>query len=176
MGDPSLIEYPVGEVSYTVALSAVDGGSWSSGGQEDLAQIKIANGIRSAVRWASPIPQGATITAARVTATSSWTQSGAVNGILSFYEADDAAALPGGFYASEWSSETAQVLWGITEDWPENSQFDSVDIANSLQAVTDRAGYAADNRVMLFFNYYSVGSVGFRFAYSNPTLHVTYTA
>jgi len=94
------------------------------------------------------IPQGATITSAKVELYCSWAQSGTTcNANVHFNDADDAAA-PTNLSEADGLALTDAVAWDGIGAWSEGTTYETPDLAEILQAVVDRAGWAEGNNVM----------------------------
>lgn len=131
------------------------------------------------------LPQGATITSARIEFTSKNNWTGIVTNLEIRGEASDDAAfldVADNFNISNRTVTAASVSW-TPGDWVSGDQYDTPDLTGIVQEIVDRNDWAADNAML--FRISSPGfpatTSGHREAYSReagqnvaPVLHVTY--
>lgn len=93
------------------------------------------------------IPQGATITEARLVVTAEENNSQPMKAAIAFENVDSSEALkdlPGNL-SLRWGRATSSVQWNETAPWQAGTQYQSPDLKSALQTVVDRAGWCGGN-------------------------------
>jgi hypothetical protein len=92
------------------------------------------------------IPDGATITSAKLQFKSNETLSGSCSLIVHFEDADDPTA-PTSVSDNEGRALTSGVSWNSVASWTNGTWYDSPELKTILQAVIDRAGYVENKAI-----------------------------
>lgn len=149
--------------------------------------LGLGNGVGSMSLFARftnvTVPNGATITAAKVQYLSNQNQSGTIKSRI-FLNDEDSAVGPTTYAQYVGKTVTsAYVDWNFSTSWVSNTWYDSPDISSVVQEVVDRSGWSSGNAMMILHkdNGTSSGNSRAIKAYTNggttngPKLVIEYT-
>ena len=142
---------PSGELSTAVSRSSDDAEQNLGSGAMDLSSddLDLRSSDVSAMRFALQVPQGASVSEARVSFVAKGNTSGANTLVFRIQAANNANAFTSSnSNLSGRSTSSSSVSWSPAS-WTDGQTYTSPDLSGLIQAVVNRSGWASGNSVVL---------------------------